>query len=671
MTVHPKVRRNPHTNLSSGFKATQSQLPQVIYLMTGLNAEPLCNLYFRIVQKWVKAEGKVSAVKRLKDCYLLALRSMVDRPIELPYIRTTKRGFPRSFSYMERFYNLHSRSPQAMQAVLSVMNYYRNILAPGKPNFDPITDQGPIIPSNLIDEIIELGFNPEWIIKPKRFDPVKLALRSKAGPNGQSVQCALQDLAVLSDEQVENIKYFISRHDDEDMIKNSMQMLRTKVKGITTGHHSKLAIKRELGGKNRVFAMVDYWSQLCLTPLHDGLSKLLREIEEDCTFDQSKGLGKIKDWSHKGIGVSIDLTSATDRFPVELIRAMLEKMVDKEYSQAWMNIMVDRDFSYKGKTFRWKVGQPLGAHSSFPSFALAHHMVMRAAYKKANLPIGDYYLLGDDMAAVNSEAILEYRNYLRLLGVETSPTKGLDGNSIEFAKRVFYKGCEVSPVPVHMLQTMLKDKVLIAEFIAKVRERCSESNIDLRLYPFLDQLSDKFNWNREELSILSEYPIPQMRYSLSNTAPPLLKGVMSEVVKWGSKRALKSDIWDEYNEVRFSQLISQLDELTRSGRASMASLGSVELPATATGIRRMHPIYSAYGNYFDKIEESRKEVRGYLASSDRWIEVPQVHTVNVTYLLKGSIKAAKHSGKLLLEVYKRIKEVPTEAHTTDTDAPDQ
>jgi hypothetical protein len=59
--------------------------------------------------------------------------------------------------------------------------------------------------------------------------------------------------------------------------------------------HSRLAIKREGGGKDRVFAIVDYWSQVTLKPLHGEVANILLRINEDCTFDQGKGIITIKE----------------------------------------------------------------------------------------------------------------------------------------------------------------------------------------------------------------------------------------------------------------------------------------------------------------------------------------------------------------------------------------
>jgi hypothetical protein len=278
---------------------------------------------------------------------------------------------------------------------------------------------------------------------------------------------------------------------------------------------------------------------------------------------------------------------------------------------------------------------------------------MRAAYQKAGIdPKDQYILLGDDMAAKSSEALLHYRNYLRQLGVTISPMKGLKGNSCEFAKRIFNRGHEVSPVPVPMLQTMLGDKFLLAEFIAKVRERSSDSQSDLRVSAFLDHLVKLTKWNQETVSILSQYPLPQMRHILNHSGPSV-EGNHPNVI-WNGIEIPIRPLWEIFQQVRYKHLLRQLDELTKSARSKLAEINKLELPATPTGIRRQHPLFYAYGNYFDEVEAARAEYRAYMTGKDWTVETPSVHLTNVTALLKGSQRGARHSGKLLFETWNKI-----------------
>jgi hypothetical protein len=46
--------------------------------------------------------------------------------------------------------------------------------------------------------------------------------------------------------------------------------------------------------KPRVFSMIDSLRQSVLSPLHDDLMNILRNIPEDCTHDQNKVTGYAK-----------------------------------------------------------------------------------------------------------------------------------------------------------------------------------------------------------------------------------------------------------------------------------------------------------------------------------------------------------------------------------------
>jgi hypothetical protein len=50
--------------------------------------------------------------------------------------------------------------------------------------------------------------------------------------------------------------------------------------GLSTG---KLSFLAEPGGKTRVIAIGDYWSQIALRPLHDTIMKMLKRLETDGT----------------------------------------------------------------------------------------------------------------------------------------------------------------------------------------------------------------------------------------------------------------------------------------------------------------------------------------------------------------------------------------------------
>lgn len=61
---------------------------------------------------------------------------------------------------------------------------------------------------------------------------------------------------------------------------------------------------------------------------------------------------------------SIDLTAATDRFPISFISMVLKGKLPHHYVDAWHDIMVGYPFKYKDEDLYYKAGNPMGAYSS-------------------------------------------------------------------------------------------------------------------------------------------------------------------------------------------------------------------------------------------------------------------------------------------------------------------
>jgi len=111
-------------------------------------------------------------------------------------------------------------------------------------------------------------------------------------------------------------------------------------------------------GKTRVIAILDYWSQCALKPIHDELNFILRRLRCDCTFDQNKFVTLLKD---KPVYYSLDLTAATDRFPITFTKKLMEVLLGAQKAQAWVDTLVGLEFN---EGIRYAAGQPMGAYSS-------------------------------------------------------------------------------------------------------------------------------------------------------------------------------------------------------------------------------------------------------------------------------------------------------------------
>jgi hypothetical protein len=217
-------------------------------------------------------------------------------------------------------------------------------------------------------------------------------------------------------------------------------------------------------GKTRVIAILDYWSQEALRPLHAHLFKILRRIPQDMTFTQGSFLDKVRSWGEVKLH-SVDLTNATDRFPIDRIRDVLEGGFGKEFSDAWKTVMVGLPFSTpdKGSVY-YSVGNPMGAQSSWSSFTLAHHYLMYWCTRELQIPwhSAKYVILGDDVLIGDDTLATLYHSTLTDLGVDISEAKSFASDDLcEFAKRYIYRGEEVSPFPISSVLENIGDASLL------------------------------------------------------------------------------------------------------------------------------------------------------------------------------------------------------------------
>jgi len=143
----------------------------------------------------------------------------------------------------------------------------------------------------------------------------------------------------------------------------------------------KLSLKPEPAGKLRVFAMVDYFTQRALLPLHDWLFDQLRKIDPDGSFDQGAKVQYLSTLDSK-VTFSFDLKSATDLIPIQLYESLLKFILGPELAKDWSYLISDRDFrlprSYPGSV-RYSRGQPMGAYSSWAMLASVHHLIVQFA----------------------------------------------------------------------------------------------------------------------------------------------------------------------------------------------------------------------------------------------------------------------------------------------------
>jgi hypothetical protein len=239
--------------------------------------------------------------------------------------------------------------------------------------------------------------------------------------------------------------------------------MRTVLGQVYARSLGKLGFKEEAAGKLRVFAYVDPFTQWLMKPLHDSIFEILDLIPQDGTTDQLAPIKELIITQPHGPYYSFDLSAATDRLPIHIQKIILSKIMTIEGADLWALLLIGRSYEYHYKlkkrnysgSVKYATGQPMGALSSWAMLALTHHaIVQQAALNAQVIRPGEWFtlyaVLGDDIVIADAAVAREYRKLMAELGVEIGLAKSLispDGLTLEFAKRTFHRGKDVSPVP--------------------------------------------------------------------------------------------------------------------------------------------------------------------------------------------------------------------------------
>ena len=240
----------------------------------------------------------------------------------------------------------------------------------------------------------------------------------------------------------------------------------------------------EPAGKIRIVAIVDYWTNAVLKPLHDWMFDLLRVIPSDATFDQE---GRLKEYATKGFkdAWSIDLTAATDTIPLALYRVLMGPILGEHLTSLWLELLTGRNFLHKFAKkserefhsptdfdlIRYGRGQPMGALSSWSSMAMVHHLLVQFAaflwsskfhsdvfardYLAGIHPdkiksewFEDYLILGDDLVIFHEGIAKEYLRLAEALGIKVGIQKSFisEDGFINFASQSYVDDKNVSPL---------------------------------------------------------------------------------------------------------------------------------------------------------------------------------------------------------------------------------
>jgi hypothetical protein len=439
----------------------------IIIKLLGLlfNDQATCTRYISIVEKMRVRSGLPFTIKYMKAVKLHITRYLSGKPMMTnSSLVALHEGFPTKFFFLKSL--IDSKSKMKIRLVLSLLTYTRSIKPTKKESLlvkadfssisNPYKGKKYTIPLPFIKEFVKnyrLSFNPVW-------DEDLHYISNKSSPQGKSTMTgpfAIFQMTHFYPQMIEIFSLLLGEQKFAKMIGNYANIMLRDHRSFFTGNSlngiGKISVVHDPELKERAIAMIDYYSQILLKPIHDEMLKKLKNFTQDRTFTQDP----INNWG-KAMGNrfwSLDLSSATDRFPISLQEKLLGVMInDTTKASLWKQILIDRDYKLpNGSLTRYSVGQPMGAYSSWTAFTLTHHLVVAwAAYLCNHKDFKDYILLGDDIVIRNDKIAQKYITVMTRLGVDISMSKThVSKNTYEFAKRWIHHGVEISGLPLRGL----------------------------------------------------------------------------------------------------------------------------------------------------------------------------------------------------------------------------
>jgi len=421
------------------------------------NIQRLLSKMFRILD----TRGKPEAIRYVKKTRLELLKVLEETSKER--LCSSDRNaikFPKDLRFLKKVQS--DRVYPVIRLVLSVLAVFRFLKGDGIPSFSTILQGSSLsgfpteVGENILPFLRSLGLNPKKLgVRSSKLDFKKFKMTVKEGPKGHALWTSYLDLLSLPEGLRTSIGIVGGKRLQEDM-SNYLAFIPYTSKyfekhlGETRMSLRRLSVLRDKEGKNREIAILDYYSQQALRPLHNYLFKLIARIPQDCTFDHSRGIDLLERADGSSFH-SIDLSNATDRFPISLQKYIISTMFGNEYSEHWQNIMVGYPFDYRGASIAYATGNPMGAYSSWAVFVLAHHFLVFLACKKAKVSWKrcPYILIGDDIVIANDTVADAYLELLQRFDIPYGVEKSHRSPYLfEFAKRFIHEGTEISPFPL-------------------------------------------------------------------------------------------------------------------------------------------------------------------------------------------------------------------------------
>lgn len=434
----------------------------------------------------LETRGKRETIRYVKDLRLRYVRFLLS--LNPHFQSKEKYWFPKSFKPIITLI-LTEKSYPLIRLAFSALYISRSFrLQEIDDSFSSIIER-PLYKGNPKDLRLEiryflkeLGVNIKRDLYrvPRQLRFKEFHMTSKTGPNGHALWTSYIDIDSISESTRHNISLVGGQKLFDLMLKFSnlyhkIPQFFDLFSPLTRSRISRrLSVFPDKEGKQREVAIVSYYEQAALLPLHKYLQKRLSGIHQDCTDNQTKLFYELEPTKGSSFH-SIDLTAFTDRFPISIIEEIFIVWFGGEYAKAWKEIMIGTPFDYKGRKVTYETGNPMGAYSSWPATTLAHHFFVFLACRKAGMKWKKcpYMMLGDDIVIADDIIAKYYKDILSDWCISYSKQKTHTSKyGFEFAKQFRLHGNNISPFPLGALfdrhnETITSLSVIISEFACK------------------------------------------------------------------------------------------------------------------------------------------------------------------------------------------------------------
>jgi len=440
--------------------------------------------FFRFILHLRKMHGVEFCIQYLKTGQLAIQKKLAGTPVsslrelnpDFPLPRLTN-GLPGIIPLSDRRLISSKKSSSVIRYWLSLFSLYRVISCVGKVKLstitDPFTGDNERL-SNIGDQIMSITKHKlAPFLKGLHFSESEIFMISKSSPTySSSWHGFFGDLLAMNIPLYNSLISFL-KSTKQSRLSNYIEGYRELVNELSSKmniYHGmkdtalelddsfgeipmgQLQEKVEPAGKVRIFAMVDFWTQISLKGLHNYLFDILKKLPNDATFDQNESISRVKKKLELyGCSFGYDLSAATDRLPLAIQISVLTVLFSSEMANHWADLLVrNRTYFYKSdqgwEGLKYSVGQPMGALSSWAMLALTHHLLVQMAAQPFKGWFDKYELLGDDIIIFDKRVAERYLEIMEHLGVSINLSKSVisDCKVGEFAKVTILNGVDVS-----------------------------------------------------------------------------------------------------------------------------------------------------------------------------------------------------------------------------------